>query len=156
MKYYKTSAAKSKYKAQLVFITVSDYPSNELKRGYSAKLVSSSMWQGLRAAGCHVWAGKGPTVWVYVCVCVLTSAWFVAQMGAGRLPGPSSTLLLRPGRPEHGDSWVRKERKEKKKKSRRGSGEGEEAEEARSWQQYCCLWSFPAWTIKQGKDMVTI
>lgn len=116
MKYYKTSAAKSKYKAQLVFITVSDYPSNELKRGYSAKLVSSGMWQGLRAAGCHVWAGKGPTVWVYLCVCVLTSAWFVAQMGAGRLPGPSSTLLLRPGRPEHGDSWVRKERKGKKKK----------------------------------------
>lgn len=115
MKYYKTSAAKSKYKAQLVFITVSDYPSNELKRGYSAKLVSSGMWQGLRAAGCHVWAGKGPTVWVYLCVCVLTSAWFVAQMGAGRLPGPSSTLLLRPGRPEHGDSWVGKERKEKKK-----------------------------------------
>lgn len=69
MKYYKTSAAKSKYKAQLVFITVSDYPSNELKRGYSAKLVSSGMWQGLRAAGCHVWAGKGPTVWVYLCVC---------------------------------------------------------------------------------------
>lgn len=116
MKYYKTSAAKSKYKAQLVFITVSDYPSNELKRGYSAKLVSSGMWQGLRAAGCHVWAGKGPTVWVYLCVCVLTSAWFVAQMGAGRLPGPSSTLLLRPGRPEHGDSWVGKERKGKKKK----------------------------------------
>lgn len=71
MKYYKTSAAKSKYKAQLVFITVSEYPSNELKRGYSAKLVSSGMWQGLRAAGCHVWAGKGPTVCVSVCVCWL-------------------------------------------------------------------------------------
>lgn len=67
MKYYKTSAAKSKYKAQLVFITVSDYPSNELKRGYSAKLVSSGMWQGLRAAGCHV--ERAYSLSVSVCVC---------------------------------------------------------------------------------------
>lgn len=155
MKYYKTSAAKSKYKAQLVFITVSDYPSNELKRGYSAKLVSSGMWQGLRAAGCHVWAGKGPTVWVYLCVCADFSL----------ICGPNgSRQAARTKFNSAAEAWatwawwqLSEERKKgKKKKSRRGSGEGEEAEEARSWQQYCCLWSFPAWTIKQGKDMVTI
>lgn len=53
-------------------IKVSVYPTNEPKRGYNAKLVSSGMWQGPRAAACHVWAERRPTVCEYVCVCVAT------------------------------------------------------------------------------------